>query len=145
MSISEIFCERETVVTYGIFDSLTDTCKHYRSIKKEKITLAEKVKNNPEISKLIGGGIFWIWGDNYDAVMYSEKNTDVSPTIGEKIFRVTDELYNSGIRKAMFGFLIEKDSYLSEKLKLPLEIASSKEEISSLTLFSDSVSLSISF
>lgn len=113
----EIICERACNVSYGIFDSLTLACKCYRNIKKcGQLTLEDKLKNNPEIDKLIGGGIFWVWSDNYDKVMYSHENTDLAPGIGDKLFGVADELYESGIRKAMFGFLFESDSYLTEKL-----------------------------
>lgn len=113
----EIVCHKPCSITYGIFDSLTDACKCYRSMKKEKIvTLSEKIKKNPEIQKLIGGGIFWIWNNNYDEVMYSDKDTDISPAVGKDLLLIADKLHKSGVDKAMFGLFFNNDSPLSEEL-----------------------------
>ncbi len=113
----EITCNKMCGVTYGIFDSLVEACKCYRNMKKDEfVTLTEKIKKNPEIQKLVGGGIFWVWNDNYDEVMYSDKDTDLSPAVGKKLISVADRLHKSGIDKAMFGLFFEDDSHLSEEL-----------------------------
>ncbi len=113
----EIICNKQCRITYGIFHSLADACKCYRSMKKDEfITLHEKIKKNPEIQKLIGGGIFWVWNDNYDEVMYSDKDTDSSPAVGEDLLFVADKLHKNGVDNAMFGLFFEKDSSLSEEL-----------------------------
>lgn len=112
-----IVCNKECGVTYGIFDSLVSACKCYRNIKKYKIlTLEEKIEENPEISKLIGGSIFWIWNDNYDEVMYSDKDTDVNPCVGNALLEVAENLYNNGVRNALFGIFFNGDSHLTEPL-----------------------------
>ncbi len=113
----EITCHKECGVTYGIYDSLVDACKSYRNIKKDEfITLREKIRRNPEAQKLIGGGIFWVWNNNYDEVMYSDKDTDISPAVGKDLLSVADELHKSGVDNAMFGLFFNEDSPLSEEL-----------------------------
>ena len=112
-----IVCKKECGVTYGIFDSLVSACKCYRNIKKYKIlTLEEKIEENPEISKLIGGSIFWVWNDNYDEVMYSERDTDVNPCVGNALLDVAEDLYNNGVKKALFGIFFSGDSHFTEPL-----------------------------
>lgn len=109
--------KKPTTVYYQIFDSLICACKAYRNLKNPKaITLNEKIKNNPDIQNLIGGGIFWIWNDNYDEVMYSSENTFVNPATDQELLRVCDELKNSGIDKAMIGIFFEKDSKYVEPI-----------------------------
>lgn len=113
----EITCKKPTRITYGIFDSLVEACKYYRNQQKDEIlTLSDKIKNNPEVEKMIGGGIFWIWNDHYDEVMYSDFDTDVSPATGEDLLTIADELYNNAIEKAMFGIFFNADSKFSEPL-----------------------------
>jgi len=113
----EIVCNERHTVTYGIFESLTAACKYYRATRKgEFTTLTEKASRLTEAKKLIGGGIFWVWGKNYDAVMYSDKNTDLCPATGEELISVAEELYKSGIKNAMFGLLTKDDAPYSEKL-----------------------------
>lgn len=113
----EIICNKQCCVTYGIFNSLVEACKCYRHMKKDDlITLSEKIMKNPEINKLVGGGIFWIWSNNYDEVMYSQKDTDISPAVGKELLSIAEELYNNGVDNAMFGLFFNDDSPLSEKL-----------------------------
>lgn len=113
----KINCNKQHMVTYGVFDTLVQACKCYRKLKKRNfLTLNEKIKKNPEIKKLIGGGVFWIWNDNYDEVMYSEKDTDAVPDTGENLLCIADELYKRGIDRAMFGIFFEGDSHLTENL-----------------------------
>ncbi|MBQ7039553.1 MAG: hypothetical protein IJN39_03190 [Clostridia bacterium] len=112
-----ILCHEPRKVTYGIFNSLADACKCYRGLKKNNPkTLAEKIRKIPEAKKLIGGGIFWVWGDNYDAVMYSDKNTELCPGTGDGLLSVAAKLHENGIEKAMFGLLTKDDAPYSEKL-----------------------------
>ncbi|MBQ7045917.1 MAG: hypothetical protein IJN65_05445 [Clostridia bacterium] len=104
-------------VYYGVFDNLLSACKAYRNIKNPNaIPLSEKLKNNPNIENLIGGGIFWIWNDNYDEVMYSPNNTFLSAATGEDLLKVCGELKTNGINKAMIGIFFEKDSKYVEPI-----------------------------
>ena len=103
-------------VYYGVFDSLADACACHRGLVGDVITLDEKIKANPEIEKLIGGAIFWVWNDNYDEVMYSDYDTDVNPATGDDLMRVAEELYESGIKKALVGIFFEPDSNYVEPL-----------------------------
>ena len=113
----EIVCNKKCAVTYAIFDSLADACKCYRNIKKgEFVTLRDKIKKNPEVQKLVGGGIFWVWNNNYDECMYSDHNTDISPAVGKDLLSVADELHKNGIDNALVGLFFNKDSALSEDL-----------------------------
>ncbi len=110
-------CNEETDIIYAIFDSVKDACKFYRESRKEKfIPLTEKIKRNTEIERLVGGAVFWIWNDNYDDVMYSDKDTDVNPAVGDDIMRIADELYNSGVDKAMISMFFDDDSKYAEPL-----------------------------
>lgn len=112
-----ITCHKECLVRYGIFSTLTEACRYYRNMKKQNLLpLTEKIKKTPEIEKLIGGGIFWIWNNHYDKVMYADTNTDLSPAVGEELLNVTEELYQGGVDKAMIGIFFEVDSPLTEVL-----------------------------
>lgn len=98
-------------VSYAIFDRLADACRRYREIRGlHPIPLTEKLKHNPEIQKLIGGGIFWVWGDRYSEVMYADYNTDASPATGEVLLTVAKRLYNRGIDRALFGIFFDEDA-----------------------------------
>lgn len=113
----EIVCHKQCCVTYGIFDSLADACKCYRNMKHTNIlALSEKIRKNPEIQKLVGGAIFWVWNHNYDEVMYSDKDTDISPAVRNDLLLIADDLYKNGIENAMFGLFFNDDSPLSEDL-----------------------------
>lgn len=113
----EMFSRREKKVTYALFNNLVSACKFYRSTRKtEFISLSEKIKHNPEIKKLCGGGIFWIWNDNYDEIMYSDKDTDAVPNTGKKILSVAEDLHQNGIKNALFGIFFKGDSEYVETL-----------------------------
>lgn len=113
----EIMCHKQCGVTYGVFNFLADACKCYRNIKKDEFsTLREKIEKNPEAQKLVGGGIFWVWNNNYDEVMYSDKDTDISPAVGKDLLSIADKLHKSGVDNAMFGLFFNEDSPLSEEL-----------------------------
>ncbi|MBE6584447.1 MAG: hypothetical protein E7649_05670 [Ruminococcaceae bacterium] len=103
-------------VTYAVFNSLKDACACHRSLHEVKRTLTEKIMENPEIEKLVGGAIFWVWSDNMDEVMYSDYNTDISPAVGEDVLTVAGDLHASGVDRAMMGFLYAEDSRLVEPL-----------------------------
>ena len=106
-----------TTVVYGIFDKLISACKAYRKIKDmRRVTLDEKIAENPEIKNLSEGAIFWVWSDRAAEVMQSETNTDVSPKVGEDLLKVADELHKNDVENAMFGLFFDDDSYLTESL-----------------------------
>lgn len=103
-------------ISYAVFDSLKDACACHRRLHGDVITLDEKIKANPEIEKLAGGGIFWIWNNNYDEVMYSDYDTDVNPATGDDLMRIADDLHENGVDKAMMGIFFEPDSAFVEPL-----------------------------
>ena len=103
--------DTKTRVTYGIFDRLVDACQCYRTLRGLKpVTLAEKLRENPEVGALIGGAIVWVWGDNYKEVMYSPQNVDVSPTVGEAVLSVAERLHRGGVDRALFGIFFDEDA-----------------------------------
>ena len=102
-------------VGYAVFDSLAEACACHRALH-EVVTLEDKAKAHPEIEKLAGGAIFWVWNDNYDEVMYSDYNAEVEPATGDALMEVADDLYNNGVDKAMMGIFFEKDSKYVEPL-----------------------------
>lgn len=113
----EILCRKPCKTTYSIFDSLAAACKFHRSLSKDNfITLKEKALKNPEIEKLIGGAIFWVWSNNYDEVMYSENDTSVSPAVGKDLLDIASELNDSGVDNALFGLFFNDDSHMAEIL-----------------------------
>lgn len=114
--ILSITNKKECGVRYRIFDSLVEACACYRESRGELITLDEKIKNNPEIEKMVGGAIFWVWNDNYDEVMYSDYDTDVNPATGDDLLAVADDLYKNGVKKALMGIFFEPDSASVEPL-----------------------------
>ena len=103
-------------VWYGVFDSLKDACACHRALHPDVITLEQKIKANPEIDKLVGGAIFWVWNDNYDEVMYSDHDVDICPATGNDLMQVAGELYENGVKKAMMGIFFEPDSCYVEPL-----------------------------
>lgn len=111
-----INCNINDTVIYGVFDSLISACKCYRNSRGKVRTLNEKLENNPQIKKLIGGGFFWVFGNHYDEVMYATDDTDISPFVGADMLNVAEELYENGVSKALFGIFFEGDSYLTEQL-----------------------------
>ena len=113
----EITTKRSAKVSYGIFDTLPDACKCYRKIKGEAyISLSEKCNKNPNIKKLIGGAIFWLWNDCYDEVMYSDKNTDKSAAVGIALIEAAERMHRAGIDNALFGIFFCEDSEYVEEL-----------------------------
>ena len=106
----------ECGVRYAIFNSLREACACHRTWHDDVITLDEKIRANPEIEKLVGGGIFWVWNDKYDEVMYSDYDTDINPATGEDLMKIADDLYNNGVKKAMMGIFFEPDSAFVEPL-----------------------------
>ena len=103
-------------VSYAAFDSLVEACACHRALHNDVITLKDKIKANPEIEKLVGGGIFWIWNNNYDEVMYSDYDTDVDPATGNDLMSIADDLHKNGVDKAMMGIFFEPDSNFVEPL-----------------------------
>lgn len=113
----EIFCGKKSRVIYKIFDSLVAACKCYRNMQhKEYLTVSEKALRNKSLESLIGGGIFWVWNDHYDEVMYSDNDTELAPDVGEKLLEIAEDLHNNGVGKAMFGIFFNKDSRFVETL-----------------------------
>lgn len=108
--------KRSCGVTYAIFDTLKEACAYHRSTHDVKRTLADKIKTTPELEKLCGGAIFWVWSDKMDEVMYSAYNTDISPAVGDDVLDIAGDLYASGIDRAMMGFLFAADSKYVEPL-----------------------------
>ncbi len=112
-----ITCHKACGVTYGIFDTLAEACRGYRRIKGiSPVPLSQKLRDNPEIAKLIGGAVFWVWNDHYDEVMYADRNTDVCPEVGQSLLSVAERLSRDGVDKAMFGLFFDGDSVLTEPL-----------------------------
>ena len=108
---------KKSVITYyKIFDNLISACKFYKSLKKAPATLLEKKNSLPEIEKLIGGAKFWIFDDNYDEVMYSKENTEVTAHVGDNLLKVAKELKEGGVDRALIGIFFEPDNKYSEPL-----------------------------
>lgn len=108
---------RPCQVYYRIFDSLPAACQAYRQIKNPSPRLLrEKIAANPHVGHLVGGGIFWVWNDTYDEVMYADHDVDVNPQTGDDLLRVAGELKAGGVDKALFGIFFEKDSRYVETL-----------------------------
>lgn len=112
----EMRTETETSVSYGIFDKLSDACKCYRVLKNiSPVTLREKRIKNPKIEKLIGGAVFWLWNENYDEVMYSDQDTNMSASLGDDVLEAAERMKAAGIDKALFGIFFNDDSkYVGE-------------------------------
>ncbi len=112
-----ILCKKENEISYGIYSSLAEACRAYKQIHNiSTVTLAEKIEKNPEIQKLVGGGIFWVWNENYNEVMYAPYDTDKSADTGEDILLIADKLKKLGIDRAMFGLFFDRDSQYAEEL-----------------------------
>ena len=115
--VPEINCDKPTMMVYKIFDSLIEACKYYRNYQKtDFIPLNNKVAENSDITKLTQGGIFWIWNEHYDEVMYSDHDTNVSAEAGQDLINTASALYDAGIKNAMIGIFFEADSPYVEQL-----------------------------
>ena len=109
-------CDRSMTAYYGVFPSIAAACLHYRAVQsKSTLTLADKMKLTPELAKLVGGAIFWIWNDSYDKIMYSDRDTDDKPETGEALLKIAEDFKSNGIDRAMFGIFFDGDSeYVGE-------------------------------
>lgn len=111
-----VTCRKECGVTYAMFDSLAEACHAYRASRGKVRTLEEKIAFNPEVKKLMDGGIFWVWNDNYDEVMYTDYDTDVTAFVGDDFLAVAKALREGGVDEAMMGVFYDNDSYVVEPL-----------------------------
>lgn len=116
-NVLSIKTNKEIAVRYGLYSSLKDACKAYRNmIETPLVPLTDKLKKLPELQKLIGGAIFWVWNDRYQEVMYAEENTDLNPAVGEKLLDVAADLKKNGISNAMIGIFFDSDGKFTEPL-----------------------------
>ena len=104
-------------VRYGLFKSLKDACKTYRNLlDTELVTLDKKAEKLPELKKLMGGAVVWVWNNRYQEVMYAEQNTDLDPSVGDSLLDVAEDLYKNGVDKAMVGIFFDPDGKFTEPL-----------------------------
>ncbi len=112
----ELTCRTPHTVYYGIYPTLTEACAAYKRCKGiTPVTLAEKLERFPEIAKLMGG-IFWVWSNHYDEVMYADHDVEVSPLVGDDLLTVAGDLHENGVDKAMFGLFFDGDSPYTKDL-----------------------------
>ncbi len=105
-----LYTTRRTCVAYSICDSLAEAVRIYKDYKGiAPLTLREKVKKLPNI-EASAGGIFWIWNDAYDEVMYAKYDTERSACVGDALLSVAADLSASGVDRAMFGIFFDEDS-----------------------------------
>lgn len=113
----KLVVEKEMPVFYGVFGTLVEAAAYYREhFAKATVTLKKKIEKNPEILKLAHGAVFWVWQDNYDEVMYADRDTDANPSVGTAIFDVADTLQANGVDNALFGIFFNEDSQSVERL-----------------------------
>ena len=104
-------------VYYRVFDSIIALCKAYKAIKNPRaLTLREKAAKNPNINALFGGGIFWIWNDNYDEIMYSDSECYENPQTGDALLDIARELKAGGVDRALFSVFFDSDRKYLEPL-----------------------------
>ncbi len=112
----EITCHTPHTVFYGIFSTLPEACATYKRCKNiHTVPLVEKLAKYPEAYKLTGG-IFWVWSNHYDEVMYADHDVDVSPLVGDDLLTVAADLHENGVDKAMFGIFFDGDSPYTKDL-----------------------------
>ncbi len=112
----EMHCSTPHKVYYGIFPTLVKACNAYKKIKNiTPVTLSEKLHKFPEIKKLIGG-IFWIWNNSYNEIMYADHDVNISPVVGDDLLSIADDMKDSGIDNAMFGIFFDGDSKYTKEL-----------------------------
>lgn len=108
---------KEMYIRYGLYSSVKDACKAYRDLLSTKlIPLTDKLNKLPELQKLMGGAVFWVWNDRYQEVMYAENNTDLNPATGEALLDIAEDLHQNGISRAMVGIFFDSDSKMTEPL-----------------------------
>ncbi|MCQ2432603.1 MAG: glycoside hydrolase [Clostridia bacterium] len=105
-------------VLYRITDHLGEACRAYREFHHPAgvRSLKEKFSACPEGASLCGSAIFWIWNDDYEKVMYSDKDCDLSPLAGDSMTGIAEELRQSGIDRALFGIFFEPDGAAAAEL-----------------------------
>lgn len=114
-----VFNHKPCRVYYKVFDDIISLCKTYKSIKNPNApTLIQKAKDNPNINKLIGGGIFWVWNDNYDEFMYSDHYCEKNPQTGDDLIKVAKDLKSEGIDRAMFSIFFGDDRKYTEPISV---------------------------
>ncbi len=111
-----VTCKTPRNIFYGVFSSLAQACRAYKKMKGiSTLTLADKKKRLPLIDKLMGG-IFWIWNDHYDEVMYADHDVDISPAVGDDLLTVCADMKKSGIDNAMIALFFDPDSQYTKAL-----------------------------
>lgn len=105
-----MYCTEPCEVQYIICSTLAEACRYYRRLKAHLLSFLEnKISALPESEKLIGGAIFWVWNDDYERVMYSDENPDISPCAAEFMLQAAEKLYARGVKKALFGIFFGPD------------------------------------
>ncbi len=84
----------------------------YREIAKEKgfvVPFSEKVKNLPNLEKLLGAADVWLWNDNAMELLYSEQPVYKVPTPEQNALRrkIAGDMKQSGMEKVLWSIFNE--------------------------------------
>ena len=104
-------------IYYKTFDKLISLCKAYKALRNPSaVTLKEKAERNPFVEQLFGGGIFWVWNDNYDEIMYADSDCYKNPQTGDALVEIAKELKQEGVDRALFSVFFDSDRKYTEPL-----------------------------
>lgn len=87
---------------------ITEVCKCYRSIAKEKgllIPLGEKAKTVPKLNKLAGAADVWLWNDDMMQKLYHCNASDDEPSTQQVTRRmeIARQMYADGMRRVLWS------------------------------------------
>ena len=98
--------------------SLKEIIASYRNLRGNlHVTLDEKVKRLPELERFAHSAIVYIWQDDYEKLMYSNKDEKISVKNPDGILKIADRLRSDGIKDIMFGIFFRSDQPAVNELR----------------------------
>ena len=98
--------------------TLREIIAAYRKLRGNlRVTLDEKSKRLPELERLSRSTIVYVWQDDYEKLMYSNKDEKVSVRNPDGILNIARKLKADGIDDVMFGIFFKSDQPAVNELR----------------------------
>lgn len=98
--------------------SLPRIIEAYRKLRAGlRVTLAEKKQKLPELDHLSRSAIIYVWHDDYEKLMYSNKDEKVKVSNPDGIVRIAEKLKADGLSDIMFGIFFRSDQSAVNELR----------------------------
>lgn len=112
---AEITAQCEIIELTG---ELPQIIEAYRKLRSElRVTLAEKKQKLPGLDRLTRSAIIYVWHNDYEKLMYSNKDEKVKVDNPGGIVRIAEKLKDDGLSDLMFGIFFKSDQAAVNKLR----------------------------